>query len=94
MLHFHNIVLVHLAFDTRLDAGFFKHLPHDWLFIFIFDLIAAELHIDVGFSRILPVEPIILSAAPAQRQIARRDITGIKMLVKPVGRRHDHARLF
>ncbi len=48
MLHFRGIVLVHLALDTRLGAGFFKHQPHDWVFVFILDLIAAELHIHIG----------------------------------------------
>src|SRR3990172_9085353 len=91
MLHFRGIVLVHLALYARLGTGFFKHLSHDWVIVFIFDLIAAELHIYVGFSRILPIDPVILSAAPAKRQIARRDIAGVEMLVKPVGRRHDHA---
>src|SRR4029077_9183706 len=87
MLPSRGIIFVHLAFDTRLSAGLFKHLSHDWLFVFIFDLIAAELHIHVGLSRIFPVDPVILSAAPAKRQIARWAITGIEMLVKPVGGR-------
>ena len=58
MLHFRGIVLVHLALDTRLGAGFFKHQPHDWVFVFILDLIAAELHIHIGLCRRFPIDPV------------------------------------
>jgi hypothetical protein len=47
-----SIIPLHQAFDARLGASLFEHLPP--IFIFIFDLVAAQLDVSIDLTRPSP----------------------------------------
>src|SRR5437762_8814666 len=87
------VILFHQVFNPRFRASFMKHLPHDRIFVFIFELIAAELNIDVRLTATLAPHLVEFLTAPTQGQIAHGLPSGIEVLVKPFTRwNHETAR--
>src|SRR5437016_4328758 len=80
------VILFHQVFNSHFRASFIKHLPHDRIFVFIFELISAELDIDVRLTAAFAPHLVKFLTAPAQGQIAYGFRSGIEVLVKPFAR--------
>jgi len=62
-----SIIPLHQAFDARLGASLFEHLPpHHRIFIFIFDLVAAQLDVNIDLTPAFAPHFMEFLAAPAQ----------------------------
>src|SRR5437764_9457423 len=62
------------------------------IFVFEFNLAAAELHACERASlAVLRAHEFVAPVVPAKRQVARRRRAGIEMLMEPLVRRHYHA---
>ena len=75
--------LIHRRFKVFVDLR---------VFVFEFNLAAAELHArERAAFAVLRAHELVAPVVPAKRQVARRRRAGIEMLMEPLIRRHDHA---
>src|SRR5688572_15962384 len=81
----------HLALDAALGQYLLKPLAHDRLLIGVFNLRAALFAVERGLIFVAAYTFEFLAAKGAQRQVARRFVAGVKMLMPPIFRRHHHA---
>ena len=83
-----------MAGRAGFGQGRLEDLMNFWILVFVFDLTAAlfDVHLDGLF--VGQCDKAVAPAIPAQGEVASGIGAGVKMLVKPLVRRHHNASRF
>src|SRR5881397_1068182 len=81
----------HVAGRASFRQGRLEDLMNFWILVFVFDLISALLHVHLDGLFVGERDKSVAPTIPAQGEITSGFGAGVKMLVKPLVRRHHHA---
>ena len=84
----------HVAGRAGFGQGRLEDLMNFWILVFVFDLPAALFDVDLDGLFVGQCDKAVAPAIPAQSEVASGIGAGVKMLVKPLVRRHHDAAWF